>query len=162
MAFVFKLQSLLDWKKSLEELAQKELADLRQLLQKQEEEIQNLFLKRITYDQEAKEKSALGIPVGEYIAYQEFLEQSYHDLIALEERKKRRIQEIEKAREKLLSLTKERKILEKLKEKSLRRYMQELEKKLQAIQDERTVQRHNAAHGKISAVEPENPFPLSE
>lgn len=144
MAFVFKLQSLLNWKKSLEELAQKHLADLRQELQRQEEEIQNLTIQRITYDQEVKEKSAQGIPAGEYMNYQEFLEQSYHALIALEEKKKGHVQEIEEARKKLLSLTKEKKILEKLRERRFRSYMLEMERKIQAIHDERAVQRHHS------------------
>jgi flagellar protein FliJ len=146
MAFVFKLQTLLNWKKSLEELAQKHLADLRQELQRQEEEIQDLIIKRITYDQEVKEKSAQGIPAGEYMNYQEFLEQSYHALVALEEKKKGQVQKIEEARKKLLALIKEKKVLEKLRDKRFRRYMLEMERKVQAIHDERAVQRHHSIH----------------
>ncbi len=140
MAFAFKLQSLLNWKKSLEELAQKELAAQFVELRKQEEEIEGLILKRIAYEQELKEKSVKGIPAGEYLAFQQYFEQSYQELIKREEKKRDLIREIEATRQKLLSLTKERKILDKLKEKRRKKYLYELERKEQSTNDERAIQ----------------------
>ena len=140
MAFLFKLQSLLNWKKSLEELAQKELADQLKELRKEEEEIEALILKRIGYDQEVKEKSAQGIPAGEYLTYQQYFEQTHKELMNREEKKGKRIQDIERARGKLLVLSKERKILEKLREKRHKKYLYESERKDQSTNDERAVQ----------------------
>jgi flagellar protein FliJ len=140
MTFLFKLQSLLNWKKSLEELAQKELAVQLKELRKEEEEIEALILKRIGYDQELKEKSAQGIPSGEYLTYQQYSEQTYKELINREEKKGKRLQDIERAREKLLVLSKERKILGKLREKRYKKYLYESERKDQSTSDERAVQ----------------------
>jgi flagellar FliJ protein len=139
MRFVFKLQALLNWKRNLEELAQMRLAEKIKDLKTQEEEIQNLRNQRTAYAKEINEKSLRGLKAGEYLTYQHYFEESYSDLILKEEKKRLTIQEIEKEREKLNSFTKQRKILEKLKEKRLKKFIDQAEKEDQIRNDERAI-----------------------
>jgi flagellar FliJ protein len=144
MRFVFKLQALLNWKKNLEELSQMRLADRLKYLQTQEEEIQNLRNQRSAYAQEMNERSLRGLKAGEYLTYQQYFEKSYKDLILKEEKKKHTIREIEMEREKLIAFTKQRKILEKLKEKKLERFMYQAEREEQIKNDERAIRRYQS------------------
>jgi flagellar FliJ protein len=144
MRFVFKLQALLNWKKNLEELSQMRLADRLKYLQTQEEEIQNLRNQRSAYGQEMNERSLRGLKAGEYLTYQQYFEKSYKDLILKEEKKKHTIREIEMEREKLIAFTKQRKILEKLKEKKLERFMYQAEREEQIKNDERAIRRYQS------------------
>ena len=145
MRFIFKLQALLNWKKNLEELSQMRLADKLKYLQTQEEEIQNLRNQRSAYAQEINERSLQGLKAGEYLTYQQYFEESYKDLMGKEEEKKLTIREIEMEREKLIAFTKQRKILEKLKEKRLRKFIYQAEKEDQIKSDERAIRRYQSS-----------------
>ena len=142
MRFVFKLQALLNWKKNLEELSQMRLADKLKYLQTQEEEIHNLRNQRSAYAQEMNERSLRGLKAGEYLTYQQYFEESYKDLILKVEKKKHTILEIEREREKLIAFTKQRKILEKLKEKKLEKFRYQAEREEQIKNDERAIRRY--------------------
>ncbi len=56
MHFHFPLQTLLRWKRSLEEYSQMKLAELGTRLRTQEEEYEKLTLKRLGYEQKYKQK----------------------------------------------------------------------------------------------------------
>ena len=145
MRFIFKLQALLNWKKNLEELSQMRLADKLKVLHTQEEEIQNLRNQRSAYAQEINERSLQGLKAGEYLTYQQYFEESYMDLMGKEEKKKLTIREIEMEREKLIAFTKQRKILEKLKEKRLKKFIYQAEKEDQIKNDERAIRRYQSS-----------------
>jgi flagellar FliJ protein len=136
MGFSFPLQALLNWKRSLEEHSQMRLAEIITRLRAQEQEIESLTLKRLSYEQKLKEKSHQGIRGEEYILYKEFTEDSRRDLLSKEEKKRRTLQEIDKERKKLIALTKEKKILEKLREKQFKNFINQEEKTQQKQDDE--------------------------
>jgi flagellar protein FliJ len=144
MRFVYKLQVLLNWKKNLEELSQMRLADKLMYLKTQEEEIQNLRNQRSAYAQEINERSLRGLKAGEYLTYQQYFEESYKDLVLKEEKRNQTIREIEGEREKLIVFTKQRKILEKLKEKKLKTFMYQAEREEQIKNDERAIRRYQS------------------
>jgi flagellar FliJ protein len=144
MRFVYKLQALLNWKKNLEELAQMRLADKLMVLKTQEEEIQNLRNQRSAYAQEIDDRSLRGLKAGEYLTYQQYFEESYKNLMLKEEKKKQTIREIEREREKLIAFTKQRKILEKLKERKLEKFMYQAAREEQIKNDERAVRRYQS------------------
>ena len=148
MKFSFPLQTLLNWKRNLEEFSQVRLAEKNARLRKQEEEIQRLAEIRFSYDQELKEKSQKGIPAGEYVLYKRFAENSRTDLLVKEDKKKNTIREIETERETLITLTKEKKILEKLKEKRWKSFIYQMEKAEQKGNDEMVTLKHRPARGK--------------
>ncbi len=145
MRFIFKLQALLNWKRNLEELAQMKLADKLMYLKTLEEEIQNLRSQRSAYAQEINERSLRGLKAGEYLTYQQYFEESYKDLVLKEGKRKQTIRETEQEREKLIAFTKQRKILEKLKEKKLQKFMYETERAEQIKNDEKAIRRYQSS-----------------
>ena len=145
MPFSFPLQTLLNWKRNLEELAQMRLAEKVKKLKVQEEEIEKLVLKRLSYEQELKEKSHRGLSVNEYLLYRQFAEDSYRDLVTKEEKKKETMLEIDGERETLIELTKEKKTLEKLKERKFKIFRYQMGKAEQKENDEMTTMKYRPA-----------------
>jgi flagellar protein FliJ len=139
MRFTFPLQALLNWKRSLEEYSQLKLAEMASRLKAQEEETEKLTLKRLSYEQKLREKVVQGILAGEFALYRQFGEESRKDLLSQEERKRTILREMDRERGKLLALTKEKKILERLKEKQLRKFMYETDRADQKAIDEITI-----------------------
>ncbi len=148
MPFHFSLQPLLDWKRNLEEQSQMLLAGLITRLKTQEEEIARLALKRLGYEQNLKEKSEQGIRVGEYLLFKQFAEESQKELISQENQKRKILGEIDQERQKLLALTKEKKTLERLKEKQFKEFLSRLEKAEQKQVDETTTLKYQPRSGK--------------
>ncbi len=136
MRFSFRLQSLLNWKESLEEESRMGLARKSHQLRRQEEEIRELADQREENDRGLRKRMGKGLLVREYLIHKEFGEESYHDLVQMESNKKQMEQEIEEEREHLTGLMKERKILERLKEKRFKTFMNELGKLEQKNLDE--------------------------
>jgi len=136
MRFTFPLQALLNWKRSLEEHSQMRLAQMKARLQDEERKIEKLVLKRLSCEQALREKAGQGVAAGEYILYKQFSEDSLRDILFKEEEKRRTLREIEKERVQLLALTKEKKTLEKLKEKSFNNFRARMEKAEQKENDE--------------------------
>jgi flagellar FliJ protein len=153
MRFIFKLQALLNWKKNLEELAQMRLADKLKSLRTQEEEIQNLRNQRSAYAQEINERSLKGLEAGDYLTYQQYFEESYQELMLKEEKKNHTIGEIEMERQKLIAFMKQRKILGKLKEKRLKKFIYQAEKEELIKNDERAIRRYQANAKDISPTD---------
>jgi flagellar FliJ protein len=136
MRFSFPLQTLLNWKRNLEECSQISLATKITRLKNQEKEIQALTLKRMYYDEELKKKSLQGIRAEEYSLYKVFGEESWGDLLAKGLKMKDTIREVEVERGKTITLSREKKILEKLKEKRLKFFLDHLQKLEQKGNDE--------------------------
>jgi flagellar protein FliJ len=145
MRFSYRLQSLLNWKKNLEEYSQMRLAEKALQLKAQEEKIQRLKQERFDLDQRLQEKMKVGVEEKEYALYKLFAEENYRNLLDMEAKKKRTQIEMEKEREQLIGLMKERKILETLKEKKLKRFVDEMEKLDQKNVDEMVIQRYKIA-----------------
>jgi flagellar FliJ protein len=142
MRFPFSLQPFLDWKRNLEEVAQIRLTAKLTLLKAQEEEIEKLILKRLAYEEALRNKTSRGIPAPEYVLYKQFSEESRMELKTREQKKKEMIREIEQDREKLVQLSKEKKILERLKEKKQKAFLYQAEKSEQKRNDEMVITRH--------------------
>jgi flagellar FliJ protein len=142
MRFPFSLQPLLDWKRNLEEVAQIRLTGKITLLKSQEKEIENLTLKRLAYEEELRNKISQGITGREYVLYKQFAEESRADLKIKEQKKRETAQEIERDREKLIQLSKEKKVLERLKEKKQKSFLYQMEKGEQKRNDEMVITRY--------------------
>jgi flagellar FliJ protein len=141
MRFPFSLQPLLDWKRNLEEVAQIRLTAKMTLLRSQEEEIERLTLKRLAHEEALGKKISRGIPAPEYVLYKQFAEESRTELKVREQKKKETLREIEKDRDKLVQLSKEKKILERLKEKKQKAFLYQAEKNDQKRTDEMVITR---------------------
>jgi len=130
------LQSLLNWKESLEEESRMTLAGKNRQLRRQEGEIRELAGQREENDRGLRQRMGKGILAQEYMMHKQFNEESYQDLAQKKLNKKQMEQEIEGERERLTGRMKERKILERLKEKRFKTFLNELEKLEQKNLDE--------------------------
>jgi flagellar protein FliJ len=141
MAFTFRLQSLYLWRKNLEELSQLRLAGHLQALAGQEERMKKLRETRKAYDGECRQKAGQGTTVSDLSLYLDYSNDSFRQLEVLELERKRNLKLIETERQKLMNLTRERKILEKLKERQFIKFLSDQEKKERKASDDLLVQR---------------------
>jgi len=118
------------------------LAEKIKQLEAQEEEIRRLMHQRFEMSQRLNEKMIEGIQVGEYLIYKKFTEDSYNDLLQKETKKKKTMEEVEGEREHLIVLMKERKVLEKIKEKRFKKFISQMEKLEQKSNDEMVVMKY--------------------
>ena len=116
------------------------LAEKIKQLKIEEEEIQRLVRTRTAKERELNEKMRGLIAVGEYLIYKEFGENSYNDLLEKKGLKGRTETEIQGEREHLIGLIKERKILEKIRERRFKKFISQMEKLDQKNMDERVLQ----------------------
>ena len=125
MAFKFKLQSVLDHRRHLEELAMNAFAETMRILHKTEEHI------RWLEKEHSRARSKLHTPDGKGIAAKDYiLANEYVTVLRLQSLRQQSTlpmlkHETELARQKLLEATRERKVLETLREKHLARYNKE-------------------------------------
>ena len=136
MAGKFKLQSVLNYRQSLEGRAQQVLAasleqqsDLEGQLQQQRSNLQQ-------YDGELKKRQVEGLTVAEIDLYES---QIQHCRCLIEDvllRLQRLERQILSERKELLHAARERQIMEKLKDKQEAEYRQELSRKERAMLDE--------------------------
>jgi flagellar protein FliJ len=143
MGFVFRFQTLLDWKRDLEELSQMKLAEIGERLRSQEEEIRQLTDRRLREEADLQKKMVRGIETSELLTYKQSEEASYQDLLRMEAKKQEILREMEKERNRLIGLMQERKTVEKLKEKSLDAYLRKMEKEDQKTADELFLARYH-------------------
>lgn len=142
MAFSFRLQSLLNYRRSLEDLAQIRLTERLQTLALQEDRIRHLNQVREAGQQIFRQKTEEPARVNELFFYLDFQERSYEQLQGLEEGREKLRGEVQRERERLLALTKDRKILEKLKERQQRVFWKDLDWKERKQIEDLVVQRH--------------------
>jgi len=125
------------------------VAEKGRQLHRQEEEIQRLVSHRAASDQTLCKKTIEGIQAGEYLAYKDYDERNYHALMNMEAEKEQTKKELGEERERLLGFMKERKILEKVKEKRLKTYLTQMEKRDQKNMDEIVIQTSSSPSGKV-------------
>jgi len=136
MAKKFKLQSVLNYRQSLEDQAQQILtaslqrkSDLEVELQRQQESLNQ-------HDAELKERQRDGLTIAEMELFEvpiqhcrRLIDQLQRDMIQLE-------RQIIGEREELLNVARDRQVMEKLKDKQEAEYLQELNRKEREILDE--------------------------
>lgn len=123
--YKFSLGTVLNHRKILEENLQKELGLLNQALANQKNEYEELETRKNTVSEDHNQKKASFITVSESLMHMRFLErlaqqQDQHVILI----NKLEIQ-INQKREELIQAMKNRKVLEKLKEKGSHRYQEE-------------------------------------
>jgi flagellar FliJ protein len=136
MGFSFRLETLLNWKKTLEELSQERLFEKREELRLREEEIHRLTLMRTEWDRKLSEELKQGMKGCDYLLFKEFADASRGELSLKEKGRGEILKEITEEQERLIDFMKERKTLDRLKEKSRKRYYRLMDKQEQKTVDE--------------------------
>jgi flagellar FliJ protein len=139
MAFKFQLQAVLEHRRHLEDLAKAEYAEKIGAQNQIKQQIAWLEDEHKRAREEMHLNSAGGMPANDYILANEYA--TVLRLQSLREQSKLPMLEIEieAARQKLLEATRNRKVLEKLREKHLARYNKEMLSFEQKLMDEAAV-----------------------
>ena len=145
MAFSFRLQALYHWRKNLEELSQLRLAGYLKALADQEERMEKLRETRKAYEGECRKKADRGAAVSDLMLYLDYFDDSFQKLEVLELERGKNVRLIETERRKLTDLTRERKKLEKLKERQFSKFVAEQEIKERKVTDDLVVQRRSGS-----------------
>ena len=139
----FNLESVLNHRKLVEENLQKELAILRLSLVDEREKLGKYKESRSKFLEELKRKQEEGTTISDVFLYLPFIEQLSKDI----EKQKKNVLElendVEQKRLDLVEATKKKKTLEKLKEKGLKAYKEEITKNEQEFLNEVAVNRYN-------------------
>lgn len=137
----FKLQVVLDHRQRLEDLAQQKLSqavseeqNLRASIDKAQEHFESLSI-------EYEERQSRGMLCHEFMLYENRIEHQRHQLISLEKEHKKAQDFVHRCREELTDASKNKHLLEKLKEKKLTEIEQDLKLKEMNELDEMTILR---------------------
>ena len=147
MAFQYRLETVLTVRKNKEEQAQYKLAHEISILENKRQHLMKLSEQRLDLVHTIEEKKKQPISGSMYSFYTDSL-QNIDRQIAFQ-KNAIRVQEqvMEKARGVLAAKVKEKRIVEKMKEKDYLEYVQELLRKEQIEHDEMAVLRHGRGHG---------------
>jgi flagellar FliJ protein len=141
--YTFNLESVLNHRKLIEEIFQKELAVFKKLLSKEKKKLVAYKEKEKKSLKELRLKQIEDIIIPEILSYLTFLDQLSKELETQKERVLEVEEKLDQKREDLIEALKKRKILEKIKEKGWKEYRQELIKIEQNFLNELAIKRFN-------------------
>ena len=139
MMYKFSLEPVLKYRKLLEEDLQKDFAVLKRQLLDEKVRLSNFEQVRDRFSGELQQKQVKSISVSDILLYTDYLQEVSREI----EKQSEKILEAEKGldqkREELVGAMKNRKIIDRLKEKGLESHIQELTKKEQALMNEAAI-----------------------
>ena len=137
--YKFSLEPVLKYRKLLEEDLQRDFAVLKRKLFDERERLSNFRQVRDRFSGELQEKQVNSISVSDIVLYTDYLQQVTKEI----EKQSEKILEAEKnvaqKREELVGAMKNRKMIDRLREKGLKGHVQELAKKEQDLMNEAAV-----------------------
>jgi len=144
--FKFRLEKVLEMRLRKEQEKEKELADLKMLQAREEvflEQLKEEGKKTKESISEIQDKTESSLDLKELISYYEYLENIGERISVQIEQIKLVIESIEKKRGELIEASKERKVIEKLKDNQFKKFKQELEQTERKFLDEIGTINHN-------------------
>lgn len=136
MARKFKLQSVLNYRQSLEDLAQQALAVSLQRKSDLEAELQCQQSKLQQHDVELKQRQQDGLSVAEIDLFETQIQHCRRMITQLQQELDSLERQIVGERQELISMARDRQVMEKLKDKQETEYRKELSRKEREILDE--------------------------
>jgi flagellar protein FliJ len=141
MDYRFKLEALRQYRVFQEEARQKEMAEALRLRDREVEVLAELINLRENTEKELKSKQC-GRITGPYLSiYNTYLNKLASDIFAQHHKVADAEKKLEKSREALLIAMKERKTLDKLKEKGFRTYMEKMNREEEKFINEMAISR---------------------
>ncbi len=138
----FNLQVLLDYRKRIEEGFQIELSLIQRELENARQALLSSQQEKTHYEEELAEREAREVNLQESILYRDYLRGIRKKIQEQRDRVATVKIEFDKKQEELLAATKNRKVLEKVKEKHAKEFMEELQKQERAFVDEVGIRRY--------------------
>ena len=137
--YKFSLEPVLKYRKLLEEDLQKDFAVLKRQLLDEKVRLSNFEQVRDRFRGELQQKQMKNFNVSDILLYTDFLQEVSKEI----EKQSKKILEAEKSvdqkREDLVGAMKNRKIIDRLREKGLKAHVQELSKKEQDLMNEAAI-----------------------
>ena len=137
--YKFSLEPVLKYRKLLEEDFQKDFAVLKRQLFDEKEKLSNFEQTRDRFSRELQQKQVKSISVSDILLYTDYLQQVSKEI----EEQSEKILEAEKSvdlkREEVVGAMKNRKTIDRLREKGLKAHVQELSKKEQGLMNEAAI-----------------------
>lgn len=147
MAYRYRLELVLKYRHDLEELAQQNLARQQAILSGQQQRLEDLRLERRSMMADFERRKAAPILAPLFAAFVENLTLRESDIESQAQVVKAQQQMVAEAREELAEKMKQRKVLEKARERDYQKYVQEEMRKDQKENDEMMVLRHGRGNG---------------
>jgi len=147
--YKFSLESVLNHRKLIEDIFQKELAAVKELLSEEKKKLGAYKEKEKRGLEKLRLKQMEDIIIPEILSYLTFLEQLSGELETQKERVLEVEEKLDQKREDLIEALKKKKILEKIKEKGWKEYRQELIKGEQDFLNELAINRFHSGTGSI-------------
>ncbi|TDX51931.1 flagellar export protein FliJ [Orenia marismortui] len=141
--FNFRLQSVLDLKKQEEEAIQKELARLIQEYRKIEKKIDNLKAEKKNIQQKLEKEEGIKINPSQAVRTRNYIKFLRDEIEELTLKLNYWEDEIKKCRQNLISKTKEKKSLVKLRDRKYDEHWQEMLSEEQKLNDELAINKFN-------------------
>jgi flagellar FliJ protein len=141
--YKFNLEPVLNQRKSVEEGLQKELAILKKYLADEKKMLAAFKKAKKEASKELEQKKRKSVGVFEILLHFRFIEKLSVDIEKQEKRVSDAKKICDKKRENLIEAMKNRKVIEKLKEKGFKQYQQEVAKKEQVFLNEVAVSLFN-------------------
>jgi flagellar FliJ protein len=141
--YKFPLEPVLRHRSFIEENLQKELAMLKNMLSIEKKKLGSYRKARYEFLSELQKKEKEGITISEIVLYFSFIERLSNDIVKQRDRIFEAEKKVDQKRSELIDAMKNRKILEKLKEKKGEAYRQEVMKKEMRFLNEVAVDRFN-------------------
>ena len=137
--YKFSLEPVLKYRKLLEEDLQKDFAVLKRQLLDEKVRLSNFEQVRDRFSGELQQKQVKSISVSDILLYTDYLQEVSKEI----KKQSKRILEAEKSvdqkREELVGAMKNRKTIDRLREKGLKVHVQELSKKEQDLMNEAAI-----------------------
>jgi flagellar FliJ protein len=138
----FNLQVVLNYRKRLEEGLQMELSRTQRELESAKQVFFAYQQEKVYYEEELSKRESREVNIGESILYRDYLKGMNRKIKAQREIVAKAKIGVDKKQEELLVATKKRKVLEKVKEKHMKEFMDDLERKERIFTDEISIQRY--------------------
>ena len=138
----FKLESLLQHRKYIEEIFQCELADTLQALVEKRKSLGRMKADRDRIQNDLHQKLKNGIDAAEMLHFHEYLNSLALDMTAQKARVAEAEKNLEQKRKELVEAVKNRKIMDKLKDKQLAAEVDRLQKNEQNFMNDVAISRH--------------------
>jgi flagellar FliJ protein len=132
----FNLQVLLDYRKRIEEGLQIELSQIQRALEKEKQLLLSYQREKSYYEDELVRREEREINVNEALLYRDYLRGMRIKIKEQRETVAKIKMDLDKKQEDLLEATKTRKVLEKVKEKDWKRFMDSLQRRERLLIDE--------------------------
>ena len=137
--YKFKLEPVLRYRRLLEEDIQKDFAVLRRQLLDEEERLSYFEQLRDRLSGELQEKQMKSISVSDLILHTDYLNQVSTEIEKQSEKVLEAEKNVDEKREELVGAMKNRKTIDRLREKGLKAHLQELSKKEQDLMNEAAI-----------------------